>query len=634
MEDGFKKAKIDSTDEGGAMDMEATTSQTMTTCIRRKASDMSNRDIVLSLRPIVLGLQDNNDYKTLCDSLGKMDFLQVESISRDENEIMKEVFDIYRQTRALEAASVPTDADEVPLKYKVAAIEIRNAILFSELEEIGEGMKVYRGFVPNMQVEGQVTKVVIRPQDEAFWDRCIDLCMEDYPVCGVGNPGIGKTTTSLYALQQLVRERRTPVVYTIRKTWGSKDVFYEFTPVVDPESTQLNDVAVKIYQIAASEKHIKIPALKNTNAVYFVDPGDYEYSCDDARDCEARFIMDASNDEKHWGGNNFTKFRGSASPLEMLDRPTRTHPGILVFGSPWTGRQVVLAKPYLHLLQQLTDNEVLRRYRIVGGSLRDVLFFDERNFTNKVQTALELDAITIHELVEGRYKFTFQPNAPSSILVGICPSDNAVTVLKITLKSDHVEERLAIKHLRASWYAVLDEENSGNRGNIFESYLRVKFSKEPMRFSTAEARESVRERPGKKNEKKNYRHVAITVGSSRSVLRVSNMVETVRTDQTQLNLYYSKNESEELIDMIYRVDGGFEAIQSTVRKSHDASPDKIRSLKTKLGLGENETLKIFYAVPSPRFAQFVTDPVNPLLDQPDLGNVSIFHLCISAAADD
>ena len=168
--------------------------------------------------------------------------------------------------------------------------------------------------------------------------------MDDYPVCGVGNPGIGKTTTSLYALQQLVRGRRTPVVYTIRKTWGSKDAFYEFTPVVDPESTQLNDVDVKIYQIAASEKHIKIPALKNTNTVYFVDPGDYEYSCDDARDCEAKFIMDASNDEKHWGGSNFTKFRGSASPLEMLDRPTRTHPGILVFGSPWTGRQVVLAK--------------------------------------------------------------------------------------------------------------------------------------------------------------------------------------------------------------------------------------------------------------------------------------------------
>mmetsp|Transcript_20683 Transcript_20683/g.47963 ORF Transcript_20683/g.47963 Transcript_20683/m.47963 type:complete len:194 (+) Transcript_20683:1-582(+) len=187
-----------------------------------------------------------------------------------------------------------------------------------------------------------------------------------------------------------------------------------------------------------------------------------------------------------------------------------------------------------------------------------------------------------------------------------------------------------MKHLRTSWYAVLDEENSGNRGNIFKSYLRVKFSKEPMRFSTAEARESVRERPGKRNEKKNYRQIAITVGSCRSVLRVSNMVETVRTDQTQLNLYYSKDESEELIDMIYRVDGGFEAIQSTVRKSHDASPDKIRSLKTKLGLGENETLKIFYAVPSPRFAHFVTDPVNPLLDQPDLGNVSIFHLCISA----
>ena len=106
------------------------------------------------------------------------------------------------------------------------------------------------------------------------------------------------------------------------------------------------------------------------------------------------------------------------------------------------------------------------------------------------------------------------------------------------------------------------------------------------------------------------------------------MVKRVRNDLTQSNLYYSKDKFEPLIDMIYRVDDGFEAIRSTVSKSHDAKPEKIRSLATKLPLGRNEKLRIFYAVPSPHFLQFVTNPVNPLLDQPDLANVSIFHLSI------
>lgn len=268
--------------------------------------------------------------------------------------------------------------------------------------------------------------------------------------------------------------------------------------------------------------------------------------------------------------------------------------------------------------------------------MRDILSFDEEVFIEDVETALGVDAVTIHELVDGRHKFSFKPSAPSSILVGIGPKESDMTKLKITLKSDYVEECLAKKHLKTSWYAVLNEVNSSNRGNLFESYTRLKFSQGPARFSTNEARESMRTRPthGKKNEKKNYQPLqSLTIGSNRTILRVSNMIEAVCADTSQEHLYYSKDEHEPLIDMVFRVDGGFHAIQSTVGVSHNAETAKIRTLKAELRLRDDQTLTIFYAVPSLRYHQFVTDPVNPLLDQSDLNNVVICHVGISASND-
>jgi hypothetical protein len=201
---------------------------------------------------------------------------------------------------------------------------------------------------------------------------------------------------------------------------------------------------------------------------------------------------------------------------------------------------VILAKPYIGKLQNLEDSEMLRRVRIVGGSLRDILLFEEDDFERKVGEALNLDLSTVQELTEGRYQFPFKPETPSSLLIGICPK--GLDGPTIILKSDYVEEQLANKYLKTAWYAVLDEENSGNRGNLFEAYLRVKFSQAPVIFTSAEARESLRETLSRKNGKKNFKPISITVGSARSVVRVSNMIEVVRNDKTLANMYYSKNE--------------------------------------------------------------------------------------------
>ena len=119
----------------------------------------------------------------------------------------------------------------------------------------------------------------------------------------------------------------------------------------------------------------------------------------------------------------------------------------------------------------------------------------------------------------------------------------------------------------------------------------------------------------------------------RTVAGVLNMIEEVRTETSQNFLYYSKDKSEPLIDMIFRVNDGFHVIQSTIAKSHRAKADKIRTLKEQLQLEDGSNLQIYFGVPTSCFEEFVTDPVSLLLDELDLSNVYIYQISVSAFDD-
>ena len=84
---------------------------------------------------------------------------------------------------------------------------------------------------------------------------------------------------------------------------------------------------------------------------------------------------------------------------------------------------------------------------------------------------------------------------------------------------------------------------------------------------------------------------------------------------------------------------GYDAIQSTVAKKHDAATEMIVSLKNQLNLQDTEALRIFFVVPEPRYKEFDTNPVNPLYDIENrrpfqqLENVHIFHVSVSALTE-
>jgi hypothetical protein len=88
---------------------------------------------------------------------------------------------------------------------------------------------------------------------------------------------------------------------------------------------------VKVYKLYTVDKESKIPSMKKGGAFYVVDPGEYKESCDDTDDLfKARFILAASNDSRHWGEKEFTKFRGPSSEIPWLQSRTTIKKGKLV----------------------------------------------------------------------------------------------------------------------------------------------------------------------------------------------------------------------------------------------------------------------------------------------------------------
>jgi len=433
-------------------------------------------------------------------------------------------------------------------------------------------------------------------------------------------------------------EEKSPVVYTIRCESSDEGTYYELKPVVT--NGQVDDIDVILYSNSHKKMLGRKSPLQNEEAFYVVDPGTFKGSCNDKDRIQARFIMAASNDNSHWGKADFKKDRRPLKPgRDQIFKPNQLR-GVFVYGHLWTASQVLAVKKYF--LEKYDENEILQLYRMFGGSIRDLVSMTEEEFESDARAALtDINKEIINELIDGRYKFAFKPEEPSIIIIGIGPKkDKPMNLYTVFLKSDYIQELVVEKWLRNSWYSVQNEDNDSNRGNLFEAFVRRRFYTQQVQFESNQVRESHRERPGTVGMKKNYQPVTagMKVGSERKVLRVSNLAASVRKDTRKEFLFYSKDQSEPLIDMIYRMDDGYEAIQATISKTHDAARDKIEVLKNALDLQSDQTLRIFYAVPSLRYDEFKTEPVNPLdpldTNEYDFSNIFIYHLSIDGLRQD
>ena len=102
--------------------------------------------------------------------------------------------------------------------------------------------------------------------------------------------------------------KNSSVVY-IRRTEERDSWFYEFVPKSLKDQDGKMNVTVNVYP-EESTKFRDIPSLRGPSAYYVVDPGMSKVSCDPKPSFKARVIIISSPNDRHWGGEEFEKFRG------------------------------------------------------------------------------------------------------------------------------------------------------------------------------------------------------------------------------------------------------------------------------------------------------------------------------------
>ena len=282
---------------------------------------------------------------------------------------------------------------------------------------------------------------------EPFWQSCIDEVESLDPddrtrVCAVGTPGIGKTFTTPLLLRMLLL-KNSSVVY-IRRTEERDSWFYEFIPTSDGK----NPYVVNVYP-EESTKFRDIPSLRGPSAYYVVDPGMSKVSCDPKPSFKARVIIISSPNDRHWGGEEFEKYRGGQR-------------GVFHFYPLWNLNEVLCGLGYFSPNVTLSPQQVAERYRQVGGVPRH-LFEDERNYrkllVKQENAAVGVNAEQARRIVSGKLDPLGNLNSkfPKSAVIGIelADDDNGTfTERKAVPISIAVAEKLA--HILSSHHDALE----------------------------------------------------------------------------------------------------------------------------------------------------------------------------------
>ena len=199
-------------------------------------------------------------------------------------------------------------AFNIPILCTVYPKQIKKGQLFIELimqpyEDIpnSDNMRVLNNVI---SFEGTSTRnVIIRGHiTEEFWQSVIDAT-EDYRVCALGSPGIGKTTSTCILIRLLLQQKHT-VLYHVRRLKNNGFV-YMFIPALEPSS----NCDVKVFR----ENQFDYIDDEFNNTYYVVDPGKTNDNCDLDADFEGKVIIVSSPNQGHWGNSEFEKERDGVS---------------------------------------------------------------------------------------------------------------------------------------------------------------------------------------------------------------------------------------------------------------------------------------------------------------------------------
>jgi hypothetical protein len=457
--------------------------------------------------------------------------------------------------------------------------------------------------------KGTTRDVVIREVTIDFWKECMEFL--DAPsyqprLCVVGTPGIGKSTSTAYFIRVLLTERKT-VVYRMRET-NSIGWYYEFVP----RRVALDiRVDVRVYPNSVSIRHIECLKLKST--YYIVDPGETKDSCLPGGRFAAKFILVSSPDGNHWGISEFKKNRGN-------DRSTFKYYPV------WELHEIRSARKHLSTgTAEVTDEEVVKRFRQVGGVPRNILSLEFEETLQEQDDAINsLTRDQVINIAEKRLNVvgTFATDQPKSAIIAYTKPKktskrsklSTFSTRNIEIISPLVAEKIYVKFIRDLW-----DQMFSNRiispSNVFETYCRVLMTLPRQAFDR---------RPcvGKKDPDDGYNtRTRVILGGCTEIRMVPDVVSAAK--KHPMVVFHSTDPGEELHDFIYYCRGTFYAFQATIGRRHDASKKSMKKLRKVLGTAR---LEFYYIVPQEKFETFVTNPVHPFKEF--VGHTNVWHLAI------
>eukprot|EP00978_Attheya_sp_CCMP212_P033979 scaffold140115_cov44-Attheya_sp.AAC.6 len=452
-----------------------------------------------------------------------------------------------------------------------------------------------------MLISGQKKTIVLTQEVEQFWEACFQSS-QTHRVCAVGSPGAGKSLTMLYLIRILL-ENEKKVVY-MNRTQEKDSYYYAWKKGEDGNyTTTVYLEALPIKQV------ISVANGDRVGDTYFLcDPGMTLTSCNPSSSLNASVVINASGDDRHWGGKEFTK--------------EKEDPGVqfgvkMVFPLP-KRRQLLDA---CHLFSvSATRKQVEERHRMFGSIPRNV--FANQNLVAALLRQQETDLAMMssdmtRRIVNNTAELnTSSQNCPPSSIMGITSDPKDFAAQKAIYISDLVAENVAKKHIKDMWNEVSASENSPSRGLLFEAYLRSVLK---------EKAQKVRMRNACGKSSKDYNGLFFgELGGCVDIERTDDMIGTCQTGRERV-IYYSYNESEPLVDFMYKVGQCYYAIQVTIHEDHDCGGEKLENFFAELTLQEDEELNLVYTVPDGIFKRFVTKPVAPKIPESVDGQVYVLH---------
>jgi hypothetical protein len=444
-------------------------------------------------------------------------------------------------------------------------------------------------------LSGEAFTVILRQEVREFWRIVVADLQSGRNVVAIGNPGLGKTSTSPYLLHLLLATGR-PVVYHVRGESPRTGVYYEITPNLN------GGHGIRLYQEAEVYQGT-IPALGTKGAYLVIEPHLVREL--PPRWIKCKFALVVSADDRHHKGVE------KSGPYEFS--------ALFRYFPLWSLQELKEARPYIQEDgQPILSNaeEVEEGVRLFGFNSRLVFSKGETR-----QTYLRLQREAVSQMSSQSLRSIISSGvgvisaadqlAPSSYVVGYKSwSPFGVNEVETVLLSEAVTS-LVWKHRLHDLWGQLEESSAPEARYQFEEYGRSLLVTPDLNFK-------VRRALSAKDALIEPENLPV-VFAPEEQLRVSQVDDPLAEVQRQPSgtLFYSRSETEAFVDAVLKKqDGSYVGFNFVISPTHDCKPAGLAQYGT--ALGTTTPFQFFYAVHSKYFRRFKTNPVAPSTAQVDV----------------